>query len=139
MDTTKIFTILCAFLLLICLVLTLTTLVIMRQALDKSMAFQSQAAALVRAWFPTQEPTDKAPDGSADPPANDMAADVLYNRFTLKEHNGKVGVYSEEGYLIRTFDISVSTLPREAREALESGVTFHSWRELIELIEDYES
>ena len=136
MDITKTFTILCAILLLICLVLTVTTLIIMRQTLDKSLAFQSAVLAMHTIPPTLETPKDTTHD---DPPPADVEADVLYNRFTLKEHNGQIGVYSEEGYLIRTFQISVSTLPREAREALKKGVTFHSWRELLQLIEDYES
>ncbi|MBQ9784645.1 MAG: hypothetical protein IJW29_04000 [Clostridia bacterium] len=137
MDATKIFTVLCACLLLICLILTVTSLLIMQKTLERGAAFQEQAAATVGAFLqgwrcPHQSEHEEAP------PA-DVEADVLYNRFTLKETGGKIGVYSDEGYLIRTFDIDVSTLPPEAREGLRVGVTFHSWRELIALIEDYES
>ncbi len=137
MDTTKIFTVLCAILLLICLVLTVTSLVIMHQTLDKSLAFQGAVSAMAATRPTPQESTDEgSPD---DPPPADVEADVLYNRFTLKEHNGQIGVYSEDGYLIRTFEVEVSTLPREARDALEKGVTLHSWRELMQLIEAFES
>ena len=137
MDITKVFTVLCAILLLICLILTMTSLVIMRHTLDKGIAF-GRAVAAINTIPPVAEGSTDNNNSSTPPPA-DVEADVLYNRFTLKEHNGKVGVYSEDGYLIRTFEIEVSTLPQEARTALKNGITLHSWRELIRLIEDYES
>ena len=144
MDTTKLFTILCAFLLLISLVLSITTLVIMRHALDETAAWQKEASAVVGSLSTLGSILKDPPstDVSEDPPPNEEpSADVniLYNRFLLKETDGRVGVYSEDGYLIRTIDVQVSTLPKEARDALKKGMVFNSWRELIALIENYES
>lgn len=140
MDTTKLFTILCAFLLLICLILSITSLIIIGHVLNETDAWQERAAVLVdtidRRIAQFGNGNDLPASTETEP---DVEADILYNRFTLKETNGKVGVYSEEGYLIRTFNIKVTTLPREARDALSKGITFNSWRELIALIEDYES
>ncbi|MBQ7378037.1 MAG: hypothetical protein IJW71_06965 [Clostridia bacterium] len=144
MDTTKLFTILCAFLLLISLILSITTLVIMRHALDETAAWQKKASAVVSSLSSLGALLQEVPDTSVSdetPPAEEPSTnvDVLYNRFILKETNGQVGVYSEDGYLIRTIAVQVSTLPKEARDALAEGMVFNSWRELIALIENYES
>ena len=139
MDTSKFFTVLCAILLLICLCLTLATVAVLRFTLNKAQGMQESAAVLSDVIL-SQSP-DTAPEEESAPPLpdEDVAADILYGSFVLKERNGEIGVYGEDGRLIRTFAVRVSTLPREAREALRRGVTFHSWRELMALIEDYSS
>lgn len=71
-------------------------------------------------------------------PSEDVEADILYDVFSLRESNGKIGVYTEAGYLIRLLDVDVATLPRADREQLSEGICVNSWRELIALIEDYE-
>lgn len=67
-----------------------------------------------------------------------VESDVLYERFCVREENGKIGVYTEEGYLIRSLSVNVQTLPEADRAALKNGIEIHSWRELIALIQDYE-
>ena len=64
-------------------------------------------------------------------------AGVLFDRLCIRESDGKIGVYTEDGFLIRTIDISIQTLPEADREALSQGITVNSWRELISLIEDF--
>ena len=73
-------------------------------------------------------------------PTNDesVETDILYERFLIREVNEKIGVYTEEGYLIRTLPVNVQTLPESDRIALQTGIEVNSWRELIALIQDYE-
>ena len=47
MDITKIFAILCGFLLIICLTLSITCLVVMRNAVEETSVWQDRAEALV--------------------------------------------------------------------------------------------
>lgn len=65
-------------------------------------------------------------------------ADVLYDVFSIREVNGQIGIFTDEGYLIRTLPVDIRTLPTVDREALASGITVNSWRELIAMIEDFE-
>ena len=67
----------------------------------------------------------------------DAEAGVLFDRLSIRESDGKIGVYTEDGFLIRTIDVSIDTLPQSDREALKTGITINSWRELIALIEDF--
>ena len=73
-----------------------------------------------------------------DHPSEDVDADVLYDVFCLRESGGRIGVYTDEGYLIRTLEVNVATLPESDRERLSVGIAVNSWRELISLIEDFE-
>lgn len=141
MDATKIFTVLCAFLLIICLTLSITSLVVMRHAVSESEAWLDRAEIMVGKFDTAEsEPTEKsdttAPVTDTDPP--DAGVDVLYHRFCLREVNGKIGVYTEEGYLVRMLDVAIKTLSERDQAALAGGIWVNSWRELIERIEDYE-
>ena len=75
---------------------------------------------------------------SASSPIEDVEADTRSNAFSLRESNGKIGVYTEAGYLIRLLNVDVSTLPKTDRDRLAVGISVSSWKELIALIEDYE-
>ena len=143
MDASKIFTILCAFLLVICLTLSITALVVMRNAVSESRSWHDRASMLVSNLDGILENIKEA-DGSLststdpDEHAPTTDADVLYNRFYLRTNEGKIGVFSEDGYLIRMIDVNIKTLPQEEQEMLQQGITVNSWRELIERIQDYE-
>ena len=69
----------------------------------------------------------------------EVDADILYDVFYLREANGKIGVFTEQGYLVRMLTVDVAMLPEADRLALSDGICVTSWRELIALIEDYES
>ncbi len=146
MDTAKIWTVLCAFLLLICLTLSITSVVVLRNALAENDAWQTRAQALTEDLvaclsrleedpdsIPVDTPLDDGGSGDAD-----MDADILYNRFCLRETGGKIGIYNDEGYLVRLLDTDVQTLPPSEREALQNGFCVNSWEELLEWIQNYE-
>ncbi len=140
MDITRLLTILAAFLLLICLTLSITTLTVLRNTIDETDAWQAKAADLsarLDASLAVLEGIDISISTSTIPEESDTEVDILYNRFCVKETDGKIGIYSEEGYLVRLLDTDVRTLPATEREALSRGITVSSWGELLELIQDY--
>lgn len=77
----------------------------------------------------TEQPNDDA----------EVDTDILYDVFYLREADGKIGVFTEQGYLVRMLAVDVETLPEQDRAAISAGICVTSWRELIALIEDYES
>lgn len=82
------------------------------------------------------EPGTDAPDTTAqspEPPVTDAAA-VAY---TVRELDGRIGIYGEDGTLLRTVNVSVATLPRADREQLAVGITLTSRDELEALILDF--
>ncbi len=143
MDTAKIWTILCAFLLLICLTLSITSVVVLRNALAENEAWQTRTRALTEDLAACLAHLEEDPDSiPVDTPTgdggSDVDADVLYNRFCLRETGGKIGIYNDEGYLVRLLDTDVQTLPAAEREALQNGFCVNSWEELLEWIQNYE-
>ncbi|MBE6589507.1 MAG: hypothetical protein E7643_04945 [Ruminococcaceae bacterium] len=144
MDISKLFTLLCAFLLIICLILSVTSVLVLKNAVTESEKWQMRAQALlvsieslkVEGGIP-----EKNTDTSDIPVQNEQPstdADILYNKFYVREVGGKIGIYCDEGQLIRTLEVSVETLPLKDQTALKKGIRINSWSELISLIQDYE-
>ena len=140
MDVSKVFAVLCSFLLIICLCLSITTVSLLYSTAKQKEEWQDGTDA------PVEEPMESAQEQSSttkptetdkeDAPS--VSVDVLYQRLCMREVGGKIGIYSEDGYLIRTLDVQVSTLPKKDREELSKGIYVNSWKELISLIQDYE-
>ena len=57
--------------------------------------------------------------------------------YTVKEHDGMVGVFDADGELIEMIEISVITLPMAERKRLESGFEVSGDAELNKLKEAY--
>lgn len=60
-------------------------------------------------------------------------------RYLMREHEGNVAVFNEDGSLYRVFDVSVSLLPEYDRLLLENGIEIEGEEELRARIEDYTS
>lgn len=138
MDTAKLFTILCSIMLLIALLLSMTTLIILNRAVEETATWQRQTVSLLDTLEGAIN-TSTVPDIPDVSIPEDVPVDILKDDILVKETGGYIGIYSADGYLMRTVKVKVSTLPREAREALKNGVHFASWREVLELLEAYES
>lgn len=140
MESSKILTVLCAFVLVVCLVLSITTLTVLRNAVEENDALQEDAAALVGNLNACVEDLNAALEESDSiPTSSDTSTptDTLADSFCVREVNGKIGVYTSDGYLVHLLDVSVDTLPAADREALSAGICVGSWRELIAIIQDY--
>jgi len=140
MDASKILTAVCALILLVCLVFSITSLTALRNAVDESAALKEstddlieELRACVANIYAEQKESDSLPT-MKDPSA---PTTVPTESFCLKESNGKIAVFTSDGYLVRFLDVSLDTLPPADREALSVGITVGSWRELISLIQDY--
>ncbi len=60
--------------------------------------------------------------------------------YTLREYEGKIAVFSEEGSLpVSILDIDIRTLPISERQALAKGIYAANEEELNKRIEDYSS
>lgn len=139
MDTSRIFSILCAFLLLITLTLSITTLVVLRNAVAESEATLGAADALINELdVAVGVLKEESIFTSTDTEAPSVDADILFQRFCMKETNGRIGIYTEDGYLVRIIDVDVTLLPKQEQITLQEGITVNSWRELVDLIQDYE-
>ncbi len=142
MDHTKLMTILCAFLLLVCLVLSIIALTVMRNAVEESRGLREKTHLLLNALEDSVEAmaaldreieTEEAPL----PPASDKEETPFFDGLIVRIENGHVGVYTKGGELLRVLDIDPSALPKKDRDLLEAGIEIGSWKELLALIRDY--
>ena len=139
MDTAKMLMILCCFVLIVCLTLCISTLVVLRNAIEENGAVQSNAKELVSELDGCVANLNEAivKDDSISASADAEKEDGLYSAFCVRESNGLIGVYTSDGTLLKLLDVSVDSLPQADREALAKGITVNSWRELISLMQDY--
>ena len=142
MEISKVFTLLCAFMLIICLALTVTSAVVLKNAVEESQEWQLRAQTILESVEVFQRNDDLTEAAPTDPPVTEdeesTEADILYNKFYIREVNGKIGVYCDEGQLIRMIDVPVSLLSSRDQKKLKEGIRVNSWNELIALIQDYE-
>ena len=138
MDVSKILTVLCCFILIVCFTLCISTLVVLRNAIDEHAAVQSSAQGLVESLDACVADLNEAmtKDDSVSASADANKNPSLLS-FVLKESNGKIAVYASDGTLLKLLDVSVSSLPKAERDALAKGITVSSWKELIAILQDY--
>ncbi len=85
------------------------------------------AASTIRA---SGEPSALAKDDEA-------AATQKYSIYTVREHRGIIGIFSESGDLLEIIDTPIVALPQKDQEKLRIGITVSGERELSSLREDY--
>ena len=143
MGLSKVFLFLGAGLLAVCLVLSITTLQVLRNALDENDLLQESAYELVgelngcvRALnelaapvIPVnQEEGEKTEEVSAKP-----------ETFWCRASGNYVGLYNGDGKLLRITEIPLDHLPASTRESLQKGISLSSWDEVFKLLRDLES
>lgn len=136
MDVPKILTAICGFLLIVCLVLSITALVSLRNAIDETDALKVSANTILRKLNGYVETLEKeqaedsiptvAPNGSASS-----------DGYCIRAVGKKIGIYTADGALIQLLDVDPATLPPADRQALEGGITVKSWQEMLSLLADY--
>ena len=139
MDITKLFALLCGFLLIICLTLSITCLVVMRNAVEESSLWQTRAQALVNELdgcvqamkeMETQDLPVIAPDTNEQ--------ENSHTRYRIRLDGDRIGVYDSDGYLIQHADLLATLLPPPERQRLQEGIWVDSWEKVGRLLQDYE-
>ena len=57
--------------------------------------------------------------------------------YTVKSYEGKIGIFTDNGTLVRVIDVYIKTLPNADRTLLEKGFVVTGEAELRAIIEDY--
>ena len=57
----------------------------------------------------------------------------------VKEYEGKIGIFTEDGALVNIIDVYVKTLPETDRRLLREGIKVLSEQELRSITQDYSS
>ena len=135
MDISRIISVMCVFLLAVCLILSITALTVLRNAVDES----TQACMEVQCFLESLEDQqiNEEPPQTDIEVDNSIPVDVLSNHFCMREINGKIAIYTSDGYLVRLLDICVETLPHADQQALQQGIEVSSWKEILALIQDF--
>jgi hypothetical protein len=140
MDVTKVYALLCGFLLIVCLTLAITCLVVMRNAVEETSAWQGRAEALVgELGGCVQAMKDLGVEEDLPVLAPEQNEEENEReRYCLRLDGDSIGVYDAEGYLIQRSATQASLLPVSERERLAAGIWVASWAEVGRLLQDYE-
>ncbi len=140
MDISKVMLTICALVLVVCLVLCITTLCVLRNAVAENGTVQKNATLLVDTLDDcVQELNGMVQKEDSVEVSARPEEDTADSSFYLRAVEGGVGVFTTEGYLVTRIDISIDTLPPSAREELKNGIRAESWQDLLKLIRDYTS
>lgn len=132
MDLTRALTALCLFLVSVCLVFCFCAIFSLRHTLNEVALWRTDMQETV-----TDIITDLDSEQTQADEKEEIAVDVLYDSFCVRNVEGKIGIYTSDGYLIRIVDIPVALLPIADQEALQSGISLTSWKEVLALIADF--
>lgn len=139
MDITKIFAVLCGFLLIICLTLSITCLVVMRNAVEETSVWQGRAEALVNELDGCVEAMKNIENEDLPVLApNDTDKESEQTRYCLRLDKNGIGIYDADGYLLKRLETNAKLLPANERERLTTGIWVESWGDAQKLMQDYE-
>ncbi|MBQ9131204.1 MAG: hypothetical protein IJX62_01860 [Clostridia bacterium] len=126
---------------LLCLFMTVVSLFFLQDLTEDSRLQRENLQLLVQEFesFAKDQNTSTNTDGSISTStgAAGTTAESESTSFCIKAVNGKIGIYTADGYLVRLLDLDVATLPQRERQALEKGISMNSWQELLALLQDY--
>ena len=139
MDITKIFAVLCGFLLIICLTLSITCLVVMRNAVEETSVWQGRAEVLVNELGGCVEAMKNIENEDLPVLApNDTDKETEQTRYCLRLDKNGIGIYDADGYLLKRLESNANLLPVKERERLTAGIWVESWGDAQKLMQDYE-
>ncbi len=137
MDVSKILLAVSALLLAVCLVLSISTLTSLRHAVAENKEVQLHTALTVESLGAYVEVLNQS---SEKEPSVEVSADAdpvpTKGGFTLRLCDEKLCIFTADGYLVKTIDLSPETLPPSVRESLAKGISAEDWQSLLKLIED---
>ena len=134
-DISAMVAVLCVFLLALCLVLSISTLTVLRRTVEESNAALLEAHAYLRAWEDSLSPPQAMPEDTA---VNASPAPTPAEAgYWIRAVHQRVAVYTADGELVYLTDISPALLPKADRDALQAGIYTATWGEMRELITDY--
>ena len=140
MDITRIFTVICSFILIVCLTMCISTLVVLRNSIAEHKAVKEDAVELVESLDQSLESMkdmiDKY-DQSVSVSVDSEKTNEQDAHFMIREVNGKIGVFTVDGVLLKVLEVSIDMLPQKDRELFADGITVGSWKELIAILQDF--
>ena len=143
MSIGRVFMILCGMILAVCLVFSVSALTVLRTAVAETDRVRKSAQEMVERLEENEKNASEAlpVQGKADETESESepessGAETASAGYLLRECNGKIGIFTADGDLIRMEETSVETLPPRDREALQNGIPAKDWREVLSLLQD---
>ncbi len=139
MDFNKVMLSICAFILIVCLTLCITTLSVLRNAVAENGIIQKSASSLVDELNSCMDEMEELleKNNSVEVSVNSKPNESEKELYLLRDAGGLITVFTKDGYLIKNTEIHTSTLPAADREALAKGIEAESWERVLELLSDY--
>ena len=137
MDIMRLLNFGCALLLTVCLIFSVVNVMRLQNVVEENKALRTSAEELLltlreqMSKEPTDTPTDSVPTGTQ---STDTQSSLIY---CIRSVGNRIGIYTDDGALIRLLDVDPASLPAIDREALENGITVESWEAVLAYIADY--
>ena len=138
MDFSKLIAVISAFVLVVCLVLSMTTLVVLRNAVAENEQIQANAKSLLEDMSVTANKLEtNANAWLDDEEKEDIPTHADTETFILREFEGKIAIYDEGGTMLHWVDVNLALLPTSERQALSEGITVEGRTALLSCLLDY--
>lgn len=139
MDISRFFAAISCLILLVCLTLSVTTLVVLRNAIDETEQVKEDAKQLIGELDQSLNRLEIAVNANAEQEQELPTNAGVEEPYLVRACNGKIGVYTASGILVDWIDVNIILLPKAAREALEEGIEVESLDALQRILMDYTS
>lgn len=140
MDFSKLMAIISTFTLIVCLVLSITTLVVLRNAVEENEQIQHEAKTLINDLNTSVDKLEATANSSLkDDQQQEIPVNAEAEIFTLREHEGKIAVYTKDGIMLHWVNVNLNLLPGSERAALAEGIEVESRQSLFSYLQDYMS
>ena len=144
MRLSKVFMFLSAGVLAVCLVLSITTLQVLRNAVSENGRIQENAYSLVEDLSGCVRalgdlPSPALPVDTEEPGKESIDVAARAESYWLRSVGGKIGLYNAGGKLLELFSIPVDALPLSLREELKNGILLSSLEEALELLRELQT
>ena len=142
MDISRIVSVACVLLLCLCFLIAIYTVTVLQSTIRESTEANLELKTFVETLEKNLETTasesmEEDLSNDNDTEDNTLPVDILADQFCIRETNGRIAIYTTDGYLIRLLELSAETLPAADRLALQQGIYLSSWKEVLALMEDF--
>ena len=138
MNIGKLLTIVCAMILSVCLVFSISALTVLRNAVAEADRVRQETEQMLAVYKKSDEP-DAIPvqaDPLKDQPSEPQPGPEPQG-FCLREMCGRIGIFTSDDHLIALTDVNVDLLPLSDQESLRAGIRLDSWTELRAALDDF--
>ena len=138
MDVSRMLVAICGFALSVCLFFSIGALSSLRHAVAESHAVKEEAEEVVeRLEDRLEELEESVQADKEDLPT--VKEEPLSCEYRICSVNQIIGVYNENGELLRLVDVPIDNLPAADREKLSAGIKTDSWQAVESFLQDYEA